>query len=93
MQEHRNSICDKELVEHMQELVAQFENQTFEVERDSVRISDEDHDACCVYGFHVCDGTLYARLDYGDDRLRTVPVADLCVVELFDAFCLLVRNA
>ncbi len=27
MQEHRNSIRDKELVEHMQELVAQFENQ------------------------------------------------------------------
>ena len=93
MQEHRNSIRDKELVEHMQELVAQFENQAFEAEGNSVRIGDEDHDVCCVYGFLVCDGTLYARLDYGDDRQRTVPVADLCVVELFDAFCLLVRNA
>ena len=36
---------------------------------------------------------LYALLDYGDGRLRTVPVSDLCAVELFDAFWQLVQNA
>lgn len=93
MQEHRNRIRDKELTEHMQELVAQFEDQTFEVEGDSIRIADEDHDTCCVYGFRVDEDILYALLDYDDGRLRTVPVSDLCVVELFDAFCLLVKDA
>ncbi|BBL00445.1 hypothetical protein A3BBH6_06810 [Alistipes onderdonkii subsp. vulgaris] len=93
MQEHRNRLRDKELIEHMQELVAQFEDQTFEVEGHSVRIADEDHDACCVYGFCVEEGVLYALLDYDDGGLRTVPVSDLCAVELFDAFCLLVKDA
>lgn len=93
MQEHRNRIRDKELIEHMQELVAQFEDQTFEVKGHSVRIADEDHDTCCVYEFCVDEDILYARLDYDDGRLRTVPVSDLCVAELFDAFCLLVKNA
>ena len=54
MQEHRNRIRDKELVEQMQSLVVQFEDQNFETEGYSVRISDEDHDACCVYGFRRC---------------------------------------
>ena len=80
MQEHRNHIRDKE-------------NQNFEAERDSVRISDEDHDTCCVFGFIVDDQTLYVRVEYDDGRERTIPVSDLCVVELFDAFCLLVKNA
>lgn len=93
MQEHRNRIRDKELLELMQTLVAQFEDQTFEVEGHSVRISDEDHDACCVYGFRVDEGVLYAMLDYDDGGLRTVPVSDLCAVELFDAFQLLVEYA
>lgn len=93
MQEHRNHIRDKELLVQMQELVARFEDQIFEVEGDSVRISDEDHDACCVYGFQVDKDVLYALLDYDDGNLRMVPVSDLCVVELFDAFCLLVKNA
>lgn len=93
MQEHRNRIRDKELLEHMQELVARFKDQTFEVEGHSVRIRDEDHDACCVYGFRVDEDILYAMLDYDDGRLRTVPVSDLCAVELFDAFQSLVKNA
>lgn len=93
MQEHRNRIRDKELLELMQTLVAQFEDQTFEVEGHSVRIADEDHDACCVYGFRVDKGVLYAMLDYDDGGLRTVPVSDLCAVELFDAFQLLVEYA
>ncbi|MCD7795455.1 MAG: hypothetical protein LUC96_01220 [Alistipes sp.] len=93
MQEHRNRIRDKELVEQMQSLVAQFEDQNFEVEGYSVRISDEDHDACCVYGFQVDEDVLYALLDYDNGELRTVPVSDLCTVELFDAFCLLVKDA
>jgi len=46
-----------------------------------------------VYGFQVNEDVLYALLDYDDGRLRTVPVSNLCVVELFDAFGLLVRNA
>lgn len=93
MQEHRNHIRDKELLEQMQEIVARFENQNFEAERDSVRISDEDHDTCCVFGFIVDNQTLYVRVEYDDGRERTIPVSDLCVVELFDAFCLLVKNA
>ena len=93
MQEHRNRLRDKELIEHMQELVAQFEDQTFEAEGHSIRIADEDHDACCVYGFCVEEGVLYALLDYDDGGLRTVPVSDLCAVELSDAFCLLVKDA
>ena len=92
-QEYRNRLCDKKLTEHIRKLVVQFEDQNFETEGYSVRISDEDHDACCVYGFRVNEDVLYALLDYDDGRLRTVPVSDLCVVELFDAFGLLVRNA
>ncbi|MGN0044016.1 hypothetical protein [Alistipes indistinctus] len=93
VQEHRNRIRDKELLEQMQELVGRFEDQAFEAEGDSVRIADEDHDACCVYGFRVDENVLYALLDYDDGRLRTVPVSDLCAVELFDAFQSLVEYA
>ena len=93
MQEHRNRIRDKELLEQMQEIVARFEDQNFEVEGDSVRIGDEDHDTCCVYGFRVDEGVLYALLDYDDGRLRTVPASDLRVAELFDAFHQLIQNA
>lgn len=93
MQKHRNHIRDRELLEQMQEFVARFEDQNFEVEGDSVRISDEDHDASCVYGFRVNAEVLYARLEYDDDRERTVPVSDLCVEELLDAFHQLIQNA
>ncbi len=93
MQEHRNRIRDKELVEQMQSLVVQFEDQNFETEGYSVRISDEDHDACCVYGFRGERRCTLCSVDYDDGRLWMVPVSDLCVVELFDAFWLLVRNA
>ena len=93
VQEHRNRIRDKELLEQMQELVGRFEDHTFEAVGDSVRIADEDHDACCVYGFRVDENVLYALLDYDDGRLRTVPVSDLCAVELFDAFQSLVEYA
>lgn len=93
MQEHRNRIRDKELLEQIQELVAQFEDQNFETEGYSVRISDEDHDACCVYGFQVDEDVLYALLDYDNGELRRVPVSGLCAVELFDAFRLLVEDA
>ena len=93
MQEHRNRIRDKELMGQIQELVARFEDQTFEVEGYSVRIADENHDACCVYGFRVDEDVLYAMLDYDDGGLRTVPVSNLCAVELFDAFCMLVKDA
>ena len=92
-QEFRNRLRDKELTEHIRNLVVQFEDQNFETKGYSVRISDEDHDACCVYGFQVDEDVLYALLDYGDGRLRTVPVSDLCAVELFDAFWQLVQNA
>ena len=92
-QEFRNRLRDKELTEHIRKLVVQFEDQNFETKGYSVRISDEDHDACCVYGFQVDEDVLYALLDYGDGRLRTVPVSDLCAVELFDAFWQLVQNA
>lgn len=91
-QEYRNRLRDKELTEHIRKLVIQFEGQNFETEGYSVRISDEDHDACCVYGFFVDNETLYARLEYDNGLERTVPVSDLCVVELFDAFWLLVQN-
>ena len=93
MQEHRNRIRDKELVEQMQSLVVQFEDQKFRNRRIlrphqrrrprrllRVRIPSERR-------------VLYALLDYDDGRLWMVPVSDLCVVELFDAFWLLVRNA
>ena len=92
-QEFRNRLRDKELTEHIRKLVVQFEDQNFETEGHSVLISDEYHDACYVYGFRVNEDVLYALLDYDDGRLRTVPVSNLCVVELFDAFGLLVRNA
>ena len=92
-QEFRNRLRDKELTEHIRKLVVQFEDQNFETEGHSVLISDEYHDACYVYGFRVNEDVLYALLDYDDGRLRTVPVSDLCVVELFDAFWLLVQNA
>lgn len=93
IQEHRNRIRDKELLEHMQELVGRFEDQRFEAEGNSVPVSDEDHDACSVYGFCVEEGILYARLEYGDGGKRTVPVSDLCVADLFDAFCQFIQNA
>ena len=92
-QEFRNRLRDKELTEHIRKLVVQFEDQNFKTEGHSVLISDEYHDACYVYGFRVNEDVLYALLDYDDGRLRTVPVSDLCVVELFDAFWLLVQNA
>lgn len=92
-QEYRNRLRDKELTEHIRKLVVQFEDQTFEAEGDSVRIADEDHDACCVYGFRVDENVLYALLDYDDGRLRTVPVSDLYAVELFDAFQSLIEYA
>lgn len=93
VQEHRNRIRDKELLEQIQELVAQFEDQNFETEGYSVRIGDEDHDACFVYGFQVDEDVLYALLEYDFGEERTVPVSDLCVVELFDAFHRLIQNA
>lgn len=91
MQKYRNSIRDKELLEHMQELVGLFEGYSFEAEGNSAPVSDEDHDACSVYGFCVEEGVLYARLEYDDGGERTVPVSDLCVVELFNAFHLLIQ--
>ena len=93
IQEHRNRIRDKELIEQMQILVVQFEDQNFETEGYSVRISDEDHDACCLYGFRMSEDILYALLEYDNGLERTVPISDLCVTELFDAFWLLVKNA
>ena len=93
IQEHRNRIRDKELIEQMQILVVQFEDQNFETEGYSVRISDEDHDACCLYGFRMSEDILYALLEYDNGLERTVPISDLCVTELFDAFWLLVQNA
>lgn len=92
MQEHRNRIRDKELLEHMQELVGLFEGHSFEAEGNSAPVSDEDYDACSVYGFCVKEGVLYARLDYDNGWDRTVPVSDLCVVELFNAFHLLIQD-
>lgn len=93
IQEHRNRIRDKELTEHIRKLVVQFEDQNFETEGYSVRISDEDHDACCLYGFRMSEDILYALLEYDNGLERTVPISDLCVTELFDAFWLLVQNA
>lgn len=92
-QEYRNRLRDKELTEHIRKLVVQFEDQNFETEGYSVRISDEDHDACCLYGFRMSEDILYALLEYDNGLERTVPISDLCVVELFDAFWLLVQNA
>ena len=92
-QEYRNRLRDKELTEHIRKLVVQFEDQNFETEGYSVRISDEDHDACCLYGFRMSEDILYALLEYDNGLERTVPISDLCVVELFDAFWLLVKNA
>lgn len=93
MEEYRNRIRDKELLEQIKDLVSQFENQCFAVEGHTVRIGDEDHDACCVYGFLVDEDILYAQLKYDDDSQRTIPASDLCATELFDAFCLMVKNA
>lgn len=92
-QEYRNRLRDKELTEHIRKLVVQFEDQNFETEGYSVRISDEDHDACCLYGFRMSEDILYALLEYDNGLERTVPISDLCVTELFDAFWLLVQNA
>lgn len=91
MEEYRNRIRDKELLEQIKELVTQFEDQCFAVEGYFVRIGDEDHDACCVYGFLVKEDILYAQLKY-DDRERTIPASDLCAMELFDAFCSMVKS-
>lgn len=91
MEEYRNRIRDKELLEQIKELVTQFEDQCFAVEGYYVRIGDEDHDACCVYGFLVEEDILYAQLKY-DDRERTIPASDLCAMELFDAFCSMVKS-
>lgn len=92
MQECRNQMRSMELLEQITELVSQFEDQCFAVEGHSVRIGDEDHDACCVYGFLVDEDILYVQLEYDDDRERTIPASDLCATELFDAFCLMVKN-
>lgn len=91
MEEYRNRIREKELLEQIKELVTQFEDQCFAVEGYFVRIGDEDHDACCVYGFLVEEDILYAQLKY-DDRERTIPATDLCAMELFDAFCSMVKS-
>lgn len=93
IQEYRNRLLDKELLGQIKELVSQFEDRCFTVEGHSVRIGDEDHDACCVYGFLVDEDILYAQLEYDDDRERTIPASDLCAMELFDAFCTMVKSS
>lgn len=91
MKRHYRAL-DKDLLEIMREIVSRFDDGEFSVEDDSVPICDEDHDPCCVYGFAVDDGELYAELDYQSGDLRRVPVKDLHAGVLFEAFRMLVEK-
>ena len=91
-QEHRNRIRGKELMEQMQEIVSRFDDGEFSVEGYSVQVCDEGYAPCCVYGFSVKDGKLYAMLDYDSGDLREVPVENLHVWSLFEAFCELIEE-
>lgn len=92
MQEHRNRIRGKELLEQMQEIVSRFDDGEFSVEGYSVQVCDEEHAPCCVYGFSVKDGKLYAMLDYDSGDLREVLVENLHAWLLFEAFCELIEE-
>lgn len=53
----------------MQGIVSRFYDGVFSVEGYSVQVCSEDHDSCCVYGFSVKDGDLYALLEYDSGEL------------------------
>lgn len=91
MKRHYRAL-DKGALELMRDIVSRFDDGELSVEDDSVPICDEDHDPCCVYGFAVDDGELYAELDYQSGDLRRVPVKDLHAGVLFEAFRMLVEK-
>lgn len=85
---------EKELLELMRGIVSRFDDGEFSVGGHSVQVCDEDHDSCCVYGFSVKDGDLYALLEYDSGELygdsREVLVENLQVWSFFEAFCELI---
>jgi len=91
MKRHYRAL-EKDSLEMMRDIVSRFDDGEFSVEGYSVQVCDEDHDPCCVYGFAVDDGELYAELDYESGDLRRVPVKDLHAGVLFEAFRMLVEN-
>ena len=85
-------MLEKDMLELMRKIVSRFDDGEFSVEGYSVQVCDEDHDPCCVYGFTVDNGELYAELDYESGDIRKVPAKDLHTGALFEAFCELVEN-
>ena len=85
-------MLEKDMLELMWKIVSRFDGGEFSVEGYSVQVCDENHDPCCVYGFTVDNGELYAELDYESGDIRKAPAKYLHTGALFEAFCELVEN-
>lgn len=88
----RSQNFRQELIKKMEDVIAQCDNQTLSVKGYSCKVCDEDHNSCCVTEFSLQDGILYAALEYNDTQKSLVPVANLCIEEMFDAFYLLLSH-
>lgn len=91
--EQHSDMQKKEMLGLMRKIVSCFDDESFSVEGDSVPINDENNGHCCVYEFFMEGETLYVSLDYDSGELRRVPAENLRVEEVFEAFCLLIKNA
>lgn len=83
----------REMLELMRKIVSSFDDESFSVEGYSVQINDENNGHCCVYEFFMEEETLYVSLDYDSGELRRTLAENLRVEEVFEAFCLLIKNA
>ncbi len=88
----RSQNFRQELIKKMEGAIAQCDNQTLSVKGYSCKACDEDYNPCCVTEFSLQNGVLYAALEYNDEQKSLVPVANLCIEEMFDAFYLLLSN-
>lgn len=89
---NRSQSLRQELIKKMEEVTAQCDNQTLSVKGYSCKTCDDDRNPCCVSEFSLQNGVLYAVLEYNDEQENLVPVANLCIEEMFDSFYLLLSN-
>ena len=83
----------REMLELMRKIVSLFDYEGFSVKGHSVRINDENNESCCAYEFFTDEETLYVSLDYDSGESRRIPVENLRIEEVFEAFCLLIKKA
>lgn len=91
--EQHADMQKREMLELMQKIVSLFNNGSLSVKGHSVRINDENNETCCAYEFFMDEETLYVSLDYDSGESRRIPVENLRVEEVFEAFCLLIKHA